>query len=74
MSHDFLQRSHEIGGFSRQKEGAQETLSQGSGISGGARGGPSLRATERGGGEGTTAREPRGAGEATARYGYGGKK
>lgn len=25
-------------------------------------------------GEGTTAREPRGAGEATARYGYGGKK
>jgi hypothetical protein len=39
MSHDFLRRSHEIGGFSREKEGAQETLSQGSRSSGGARGG-----------------------------------
>jgi hypothetical protein len=67
MSHDFLRRSHEIGASrARRKVLKKRSLKAAAAALGGDQ--AYERPSE---GEGTSAREPRGAGEATARYGDG---
>jgi len=67
MSHDFLRRSHEIGASrARRKVLKKRSLKAAAAALGGDQ--DYERPSE---GEGKSAREPRGAGEATARYGDG---